>query len=77
MATINEITVNQSAVVIGNAVELLNHIVMEVAGNDVSNSLSGVPITRDIVNSIIQQRFRTALLEANKYSTNQLATAFV
>ena len=77
MATVNEITVNQSAIVIANAVELLNHIVIEVAGNDVSNSLSGVPITRDVVNSIIQQRFRTALLEANKYSTNQLATAFV
>jgi hypothetical protein len=71
MTTLSSINIDKSSIVLANASELLNHILNEVVGNDVADSLTGVPITRDIINSLVQQRFRMSLLAAGNRGTSQ------
>lgn len=52
-----------SCLVLGNAFELLMGVVSEVAGNDVSSSINGSPITQSVVVGIAQPIFQKAIKE--------------
>ena len=48
----------QSQVVLANAAELAVAVILNVVGNDVSDSINGKPVGMGILNSIIQARFQ-------------------
>lgn len=52
-----------SCLVLGNAFELLIGVVSEVAGNDISSSLNGSPVTQSVVVGIAQPIFQKAIKE--------------
>ncbi len=47
--------------VLGNATEFATNIILNVVGNDVSDSLNGEVVGRTILNGIIQNRFAREL----------------
>lgn len=47
--------------VLSNAVELVSDIVHSVAGNDVSNTLNGEPLTRTALSGVVAARFQGLL----------------
>lgn len=51
----------KSLMTLANANELAGRIIKQVAGNDISNSFNGSPLTSDLVCTIVQRRFQTAL----------------
>lgn len=51
----------QSALVIGNASEVVTGIIKQIAGNDISNSLNGSKITSDIIHTLVAQRLNQQL----------------
>jgi hypothetical protein len=58
----NEDAVNQSALTLANAAELISCIVKEIAGNDISNSLNGSKATSELICSIVLSRMEQRLL---------------
>ena len=50
MSTINSA---MTTVVLANACELVYSVFISIAGNDVSNSLDGKPLNREMVNNIV------------------------
>lgn len=46
----------QSALVIGNATEVVTGVIREIAGNDISTHLNGSRVTTDIIASLVAQR---------------------
>ena len=58
MATLMEERVKKSATVLGNASELVAHIVRKVAGNDIADSINGGKLTLNVTRSLAQARFK-------------------
>lgn len=61
MANLNQERVQKSAVVLGNASELVAHIVRKVAGNDIADSINGGKLTLGVTRSLAQARFKRHL----------------
>ena len=59
--SVHEQRERESQVTLANANELVAHVVMEVAGNDVSNTLNGSRITSSVIKTLAQARFRDHL----------------
>lgn len=43
----------ETAVTVGNIIELTHAIIHEIAGNDISSQLNGSPITREAVGQLV------------------------
>jgi len=60
--TLSKAKAVNSAITLANAAELAAHVIIDVAGNDISNSINGSPITlsqlRNIALSRIQQKLK-------------------
>lgn len=51
----------RSLVTLANASELTAQIIVNIAGNDISNSLSGSTVTLNMLRNIAQARFQSNL----------------
>jgi predicted transcriptional regulator YheO len=56
-------------VTLGNASEIVVHVIKAIAGNDIANSINGSRITRETLQTLAMARIRQAL-EA-KYAQQQ------
>lgn len=56
----------QSLTVLANANELTTRIIHKVVGNDISDTMNGVRVSREVVGSLIQNRYRIALTAGAK-----------
>lgn len=61
MASSQQETVRKSAVVLGNAAQLVVAIVKNIAGNDISDTLNGSRVTANTLRTLAQARFKNAL----------------
>lgn len=46
-----------SAIVLGNAAELIANVISNIAGNDISNSINNNSITKDMIKSLVITKF--------------------
>lgn len=51
----------QSAIVLGNAAELVSQVIISFAGNDVSNRIFGSPLTLNALRSLALASFQNEL----------------
>jgi hypothetical protein len=58
MLPLNEDRVRKSATVLANANELVAHVIRNVAGNDISNTLNGSNVTLNTLRTLAQSRFK-------------------
>ena len=63
MTSVQQESVRQSAIVLGNAAQLVVDVVKEIAGNDISNTLNGSPVTTNTLRTLAQARFKNQLLK--------------
>lgn len=61
MASSQQETVRKSAVVLGNAAQLVVAIVKNIAGNDISDTLNGSRVTANTLRTLAQARFKNVL----------------
>lgn len=61
MASIELEKAKKSIVTLSNASELIAQTVLNIAGNDISDSLSGSPLTLNMLRSIAQARIQNNL----------------
>lgn len=45
-----------NAVILANCNEVVFSVISQIAGNDISNSVNGSPVTRSIIASLVNQR---------------------
>jgi hypothetical protein len=62
MGPTQQSNVRQSAVVLGNAAQLVVAIVKEIAGNNISDTLNGSRVTANTLRTLAQARFKNQLL---------------
>lgn len=55
---------NENLAVLSNAVELGSRVILEIAGNEVSNSIDGEEITLSQLNNAMAARLKAALAPA-------------
>ena len=48
----------RSTATLANATELATRVILEIAGNDISNSISGEPATMEVLNNIVLGRIQ-------------------
>lgn len=56
------ISTAKTAITLANASMIVTKIISKIAGNDISNSLNGSPVNRELVGAIVQPIFRNKLL---------------
>jgi len=56
-------------ITLGNAGEIIVHVIKSIAGNDISNSINGSKITSETLQTLTMARIRQAL--DAKYSQQQ------
>ena len=61
MASVEVEKAQKSIVTLANASELSSQIIIHIAGNDISDSLSGSIVTLNMLRSITQARFQSNL----------------
>jgi predicted transcriptional regulator YheO len=61
--------IRKSMVTLGNAGEIVVHVIKAIAGNDIANSINGSRLTTDTLQTLAMARIRQAL-EA-KYAQQQ------
>ena len=61
MASIELEKAKKSTVTLANATELVSQIVLNIAGNDISDSLSGSTVTLNTIRSLAQARIQSNL----------------
>lgn len=61
--------VQRSMITLGNASEIIVHVIKSIAGNDISNSINGSKITSETLQTLTMARIRQAL--DAKYSQQQ------
>jgi hypothetical protein len=63
MATppLNIMKQSASELTLSNAVELASSVIKDIAGNDISNSLNGTSITKDLIQTLVLQRIQSQM----------------
>lgn len=51
-----ELNKQKNIVVLANMAELVSGIVLNIAGNDISNSINGAKINKEIISNIVYQK---------------------
>lgn len=49
----------QTAITVGNAIELVASVICEIAGNDISDELNGAPVSREAVGQLVIANINT------------------
>jgi hypothetical protein len=58
--------IDKSALTLANAAQLVSNVIIDIAGNDISNSINGSTITKNIIHSLAFQRIAGKLEEKLK-----------
>jgi len=53
---VKELNKQKNIVVLANMAELVSGIVLNIAGNDISNSINGAKINKEIISNIVYQK---------------------
>jgi len=53
---VKELNKQKNIVVLANMAELVSSIVLNIAGNDISNSINGAKINKEIISNIVYQK---------------------
>lgn len=56
-------SIQRSAIVASNAAELISKVVLGISGNDISNTINGSKITRDLISTMVFIHFNQKIKE--------------